>query len=66
MSRWIRLFGSPTDAAYTIIDRGLLYDLLIQCDECPKASPECYDPKGKCQMENVDAVLEWLMQEVDE
>lgn len=60
MTRWTKLFGSPTSAARTIMDKGLLYDLLDQCDECPKYTDECLDPNGKCQMDNFESIVEWL------
>lgn len=68
MSRWSRLFGSPTSAAQTIIDKELFYDLSDQCDSCPKYDYErCVENafNAPCEMASVDAVLEWLMQEVD-
>lgn len=63
MSRWSSLFGSPVNAAQTIIDKGLFYDLSDQCDSCPKFSHErCVENSFNepCQMENIDAILEWL------
>lgn len=61
MSRWMKMFGSPTDAAWTIMDKGLLYDLLDQCDRCPKYTDECLEPHGVyCAMESLDAIVEWL------
>lgn len=60
MSRWSKLFGSPTNAAMTIKEKGLLYDLLDQCDECPKYTDECISPNGICRMESFEAILEWL------
>ena len=47
-------------AAQTIMEKGLLYDLLDQCDECPKYTVECLDPNGKCQMEDFESIVEWL------
>lgn len=66
MSRWTKLFGSPTNTAHTIIDKDILFDLLDGCANCPKASAECYEPNGECAMNNVDSVLEWLAGEGDE
>jgi len=63
MSRWSKLFGSPTDAAHTIIDKGLFYDLSDQCDSCPKYNYErCVENfvTEPCLMDSEDAVLEWL------
>lgn len=67
MNRWSKLFGSPTDAAHTIIDKDLFYDLSDQCDSCPKFDQErCIETFNEpCAMDSVDAVLEWLIQEVD-
>ena len=64
MSRWSKLFGSPTDAARTILEKDLLYDLMDQCDSCPRYD---YDrcvrnyTNEPCVMNNVDAITEWLM-----
>lgn len=60
MTRWAKLFGTPVAAAETILGKGLLYDLLNQCDECPKYTGECLEPRGTCSMETPEAVLEWL------
>lgn len=69
MSRWSKLFGSPTSAAYTIIDKELFYDLSDQCKSCPKYSYErCVENafNEPCQMESLDALLEWLTGDDDE
>lgn len=60
MSRWAKMFGSPTDTAETIMRKGLLYDLLDQCDGCPKYTEECLDPNGRCQMDSFESIVEWL------
>lgn len=60
MSRWSKLFGTPTDAARTIVEKGLLYDLLDQCDGCPKYTEECLDVGGICQMNSFESIVEWL------
>lgn len=65
MNRWADLFGCPTKAARTIAEKGLLYDLLDLCDACPKQTDECFGPGGKCAMEDYDAILEWLLGEVE-
>lgn len=60
MSRWSKLFGTPTDAARTIVEKDLLYDLLDRCDGCPKYTEECLNVGSICQMESFEAMLEWL------
>ena len=65
MNRWADLFGCPTNAARTIAEKGLLYDLLDQCDACAKQTDECFEPGYKCPMDNYDAILEWLLGEVE-
>ena len=55
-----RLFGTPERAARTIMDKQLTYDLLEQCDECPYQTDECFEPSGKCVMDEYDTLLEWL------
>jgi len=64
-TRYERLFGTPERAARTIMGNQLTYDLLDQCDKCPHQTDECYEPSGKCTMDDYDALLEWLKQEVD-
>lgn len=59
-SRWDGLFGTPERAARTMMDKQLIYDVLDQCDECPHQTDECFEPSGKCVMQEYDAVLEWL------
>ena len=65
MNRWADLFGCPTKAARTLAERDLICDLLYRCDVCPMQSDECYTPGGKCVMEDYDAILEWLLGEVE-
>ena len=59
-TRWYELFGTPERAARTIIGKQFTYDLLTQCDDCPHQTDECYEPSGKCVMDDCDALLEWL------
>ena len=59
-TRYERLFGTPERAARTMIDKQLTYDVLDQCDECPHQTDECFEPSGKCAMQEHDALLEWL------
>ena len=59
-TRWHELFGTPERAARTMIDKQLTYDVLDQCDECPHQTDECFEPSGKCAMQEHDALLEWL------
>ena len=57
------MFSTPTDTARTVLDKNLLYDLMDQCDSCPRFDYErCVeDPfNGPCDMESFEAVLEWL------
>lgn len=65
MNRWAELFGCPTKAARTIIDKGLAYDLLDQCDDCPHYTEECLEPSGTCAMQDENGVLGWLLEEVE-
>jgi hypothetical protein len=59
-SRWYELFGTPERAARTIMGKQLTYDLLTQCDDCPYQTDECYEPSGKCAMDEYNTLLEWL------
>ena len=59
-SRHAELFGTPERAARTMMDKQLIYDVLDQCDECPHQTDECFEPSGKCAMQEHDALLEWL------
>lgn len=59
-SRYSELFGTPERAAWTIMDKQLTYDLLEQCDDCPYQTDECFEPSGKCAMDDYDTLLEWL------
>lgn len=59
-TRWHELFGTPERAAQTIIGKQLAYDLLDQCDECPNQTDECFEPSGKCAMDDYGSLLEWL------
>lgn len=59
-SKYAELFGTPERAARTLVDKQLTYDLLDQCDKCPNQTDECFEPSGKCAMDDYDALLEWL------
>lgn len=59
-SRWHQMFGTPEKAARTIMGKQLTYDLLTQCDDCPYQTDECYEPSGKCAMDEYDTLLKWL------
>ena len=59
-SRWFELFGTPENAARTIHNKHLTYDVLDQCDDCPYVSDECYESYGVCAMQEYDTLLEWL------
>lgn len=59
-SNYTRLFGTPERAAQTIMHKQLTYDLLEQCDECPHQTDECFEPSGKCAMDDYDTLVEWL------
>lgn len=59
-SRYSKLFGTPERAAQTIMDKQLAYDVLDQCDKCPHQTDECFEPSGKCAMDDYGTLLEWL------
>lgn len=66
MSRWIKLFGSPVDAAHTIVEKWLVHDLIGSCVQCPKLE-ECDTERQEsgpwCLMDDEEAIYEWLMGE---
>lgn len=61
MSNWEKLFGSPTKAAHTIVEKDLIYQLTDECESCPKYD-ECKDVifDLPCPMDDEDAILRWL------
>lgn len=64
-SNYEKLFGTPERAAQTIMDKQLTYDLLTQCDDCPYQTDECFNPSGKCAMDEYDTLLEWLRSDAE-
>lgn len=62
MTRYMEMFGTPEDAARTLLEYNVVVDF-ISCSECKKASMECFKSDGVCAMESMEAIAEWLTEE---
>lgn len=63
MSRWMKMFGSPVNAARTLIEKNMVFDLIDDCVLCPNYDHSRCVINDVCVMESEEAVLEWLMED---